>query len=476
MIWHVPNPIQSQTKGRRSLRGTTLIELLVVLGIVTLLAALILPSVKSVLSDRKTSQAAIMVKNFLEAGRARAIGKNRSVAVVLERLSGRALDVNNDGVIDALDVDPSTAQFLSATATSFLPNARASQSPDANFLAYNACIKLSLAEEPMAITEKSVPPGFTIRARHPLDGLQPTIPSPYDPLFPLMDSDQSRGITEVRIFQVTFAAGNNAALLLGDYLVAGNEISLGETTTRYTIVSPTTSAPHYASPPGNGTSTIWFAVINERGVDGLGEIASNPYINLQADEVWTRFSIFQKPKPIYAQTIQLPKGTCVDLSLSGFANDRVGFSDYRVRFSSDWVISGSAGIPTPHELRPIYIVFSPDGGISKVYANHQAVSGTVSPQPARIDVVDDIFLHVGRIEQVYCPTLGRSRATVEADALAGAKQNLIDPSTYVLRLSPKSGGITAAPITQFTPDPTDTLGDIIGKSRTGTFSTSLSAQ
>ena len=67
---------------RRRSHGLTLVELLVVVGVVSVLAAVMLPGIKSVLTDRKSSQGAIMVRNYLEAARARAIGRNRAVAVV----------------------------------------------------------------------------------------------------------------------------------------------------------------------------------------------------------------------------------------------------------------------------------------------------------------------------------------------------------------------------------------------------------
>lgn len=460
----------------------TLVELLTVLGIASLLAALILPSVKGLLADRKTSQAAILVKNYIEAARARAIGKNRSVAVVLERLSGRAADINEDGVINLLDADSTLTppRFVSATATSFSITSRASQSPDTNFLAYNSCIKLSMAEEPLPVSERSVPVPFSFIARSPSVAATPLIPAAYDPLVPLTDADQtSSGINEVRVFQVTGATGTNAAAMLGEFLVAGNEVSFGKTPTRYTITSPTTRAPHDVY-SGSNPTTIWFSVLNERGVDGLGEMSLPPYVNIQAGETWNEFRIFQKPKTIYTQTLQLPKSTCIDLSLSGFANDRSGLSDYRVRFASDWVISGTAGAPRPDELRPIYIVFSPNGAISRVYANHKATSSAVSPQATRIDTVDDLFLHIGRIDQVhmaYDPTTKvRSRLAVELADADGTKQNLTDTSSYVLRLSTKSGAISAAPINVFLPETTDTLFDIVGKSRLGTYNSTITGQ
>ncbi|MFN9562738.1 MAG: Tfp pilus assembly protein FimT/FimU, partial [Pirellulaceae bacterium] len=47
-------------------RGVTLVELLIVIGITSLIAAVALPSVKTLLKDRKTNQAAIQVRGFIE--------------------------------------------------------------------------------------------------------------------------------------------------------------------------------------------------------------------------------------------------------------------------------------------------------------------------------------------------------------------------------------------------------------------------
>ena len=59
----------------RTKRGLTLVELLVVVGVASVIAAVMLPGIKSVLTDRKSSQAAIMVRNYIEAARTRAVGR-----------------------------------------------------------------------------------------------------------------------------------------------------------------------------------------------------------------------------------------------------------------------------------------------------------------------------------------------------------------------------------------------------------------
>lgn len=481
--------MKEKTTSRCRRHAMTLIELLTILGIVTLLAALILPSVKNLMVTRKSSQAAIVVRNFIESARARAIGKNRSVAVVLERVSSRAKDSDFNGRINNADRN-AQGKFDSGTSSMFDASMRTSVSPDANFIPYNACIQLSLAEEPMPINETMIPFRCGMAMRVP-GGSLPIPTSVYTGADELVDPDQSGGTPEARVFSVSplnaagaETTGINPASWLAEHLVAGNEISFGNSPTRFTIAAPRSRNPHDAmGPDGSGISRIWFAVYNELGLDGIGERALQPYIDIPADVMSSNFKIFIKPRPIYSQSVQLPKGTCIDLSLSGFANDRVGLQDYRVRFASDWVISGTDGAPTPDELRPIYLVFSPDGSFSRVFANERLAANSV-----RIDAVEDVFLHIGKIDQIVMPVdpavKGRNRAAFDVANANGVKQNLTDLNSYIIRVSPKSGAITSAPVVALDTqilvrglDPTKlSLGDLIQLSRQGAYGFTATAQ
>ena len=200
---------------RRTKHGLTLVELLVVVGVVSAIAAVMLPGIKSVLTDRKSSQAAIMVKNYLEAARARAIGRNRPVAVVFERLSSQAIPNPNQNANDP-------RQFISGTA---VPGPY--PTPDTNFVPYNACIRMSLAEEPLPVTEAMLPAPVSFRVRVPGDGLNPSIPTnaPYVGEDALADFHQGM-VPEARIFEVIAGNNINLAWLVGEYLTNGSQIRL----------------------------------------------------------------------------------------------------------------------------------------------------------------------------------------------------------------------------------------------------------
>jgi prepilin-type N-terminal cleavage/methylation domain-containing protein len=474
-----------------SKRGLTLVELLVVVGVVSTIAAIMLPGIKSVLTDRKSSQAAIMVKNYLEAARTRAIGRNRSVAVVFERLSSRAT------------VGPN-GNFISETA---LPGPYAT--PDANFVPYNACIRMSLAEEPLPVTESMLPAAVSFRVRVPGDGLSPSIPTnaPYIGEDALADFHQNM-VPEARIFEVTASANINLAWLVGEYLTNGCQISFGNSSRRFSIVSPRSPTVH-----GNaGGSTIWFSVMNERLFDGHTERAKEPYVDLKPGMIFTQFKIYQRPKPVFSQVVQLPRGMCVDLSLSGFGKKMPGHGnltaekqpvfdpsgvampgfDYRMRFASDWISNGPTP-PTPEELRPVYIVFSSDGHLSHVWANERRGGGSdpnYQGSLTRIDATHDVFLHVGKIDRVTMPLdpdpqiLGRNAFGFKGAVQLGVQNNLTDLSAYVVRLSPNSGAITASPVVNIETQVSIlglninnlNFGDMIELSRRGTYNSNVTAQ
>jgi len=278
---------------KRTKHGLTLVELLVVVGVVSAIAAIMLPGIKSVLTDRKSSQAAIMVKNYLEAARARAIGRNRPVAVVFERLSSQAIPNPNQNANDP-------RQFISGTA---LPGPY--PTPDTNFVPYNACIRMSLAEEPLPVTEAMLPAPVSFRVRVPGDGLNPSIPTnaPYVGEDALADFHQGM-VPEARIFEVIAGNNINLAWLVGEYLTNGSQISFGDSTRRFSIVSPRSPTVHGSA----GGSRIWFSVMNEKLFDGHTERAKEPYVDLQPPASIIERALHRIGSAM-AQRLQLPKNS-----------------------------------------------------------------------------------------------------------------------------------------------------------------------
>ncbi len=421
-------------------RGVTLVELLTVLAVVSLLALLILPSVKTLLTDRKSTSAATMVRNFLEAARARAVGSGLPVAVVFERLSSVPADLNGDGLINENDFQG--GRLISATATDPLP---AAAPIDTNFLPYNASIRMSMAEQPLPVTNAMLSVITPIFARPPVGNPSPVGNAPPDIRQPTLTASE----VEARNY-FTIAGGATNQVLLS-FFKAGNEVSFNKSTTRHMIVETSLDLTN---------NVLWFTTISSSGVLSnleqalpSNEIVSSPVTLISS------FTVFPKLRPINGQAVQLPKGTCVDLSLSGFSSPgNIVGRDQRMRFSSAWVYTTTAA-PNASEVRPIYVIFSPDGGLSRVYANAARSSTTVP-----VEIADDFFLHVGKIDQVVVPQFSNA-----------ISQNLTDPSTYIVRLSSKSGAISVAPATQGIPVTAD-VGAVLELSRQGTYGAPLSGQ
>jgi hypothetical protein len=212
--------------------------------------------------------------------------------------------------------------------------------------------------------------------------------------------------------------------------------------------------------------------------------------------------------------IQLPRGMCIDLSLSGFANDSIRnttapspnkqpvfdsaqapmpnpMSDYRVRFASDWIANTSTPL-LPNQLRPVYIAFGPDGTLSHVWANERQIPGDPNylGNLTRIDATQDLFLHIGKVDQVLMPVdpdpsiLGRNKFAFDAVNGSGVRQNLSDLNSYVVRISPKSGSISASPavgidtqigILGLAPNAL-TFGDLVELSRRGTYNSNVTSR
>ncbi len=432
---------------RRQRHGFTLVELLTVLGVVSLLALLVLPSVKTLLTDRKSVNSATLVRNFLEAARARAVGSGLPVAVVFERLSSLPADINGDGLINDTDLAPNS-RLISATATDPLP----SGSPvDTNFLPYNASIRLSMAEQPLPVTNAMLNVVTPIFARAPLTRTPITWNSLFTPPVEINQPTLSPSEIESRNY---FSIDVTSNPLLKLFLIDGNGVSFNKSSTKHMIVESYVGA----------NNIWWFTTISSSGVlNNLeqaipsNEIPANPVTGTAIPS----FTVFPKLRPINGPAIQLPKGTCVDLSLSGFSSvGNIIGRDQRLRFSSAWLYSSTAA-PNASELRPIFIVFSPDGGLSRVYANKMGSSVSVP-----VEIADDFFLHIGKIDQVVVPVI---------DPTNSIKQNLTDPSTYIVRLSPKSGAISVAPATQGIPASAD-VGGVLELTRQSTYGAPLSGQ
>jgi type II secretory pathway pseudopilin PulG len=425
----------------------TLIELLVTLAVVSALALLILPSVKSLLLDRKSSQSAIVVKNYLEAARSRAIASGKPVAVVLERLSSQASDSDEDGQIVGAEIGVSaTAVEVTAALDNFQT---ASADPFINYLTYNACIRLSMAETPLPETSESMGMGPLIVTQ-----FSQNLGTSEGPI--VSEGISGDGYIVAGIFLEQYdGSGNVQSTTYASRVLSSLRPSLGTARSyprKPVDVSFGLSPSKYAVfqtelTTLKGLSYLRLYFVSSSDATNPTEIANN--INNPIGEY--PITIYEPPRPIATQTVTLPRGMCIDLSLSGFSEVRHMVTDaatpvlrqtrdYRRRLSSTWVspISAATGrtlAPTPqaNELRPVYIVFNPNGSFSRIYGNYEANGGRPSFASKAVDAAEDLFLHIGKIDQIGIASVAPYSA------------NLDDPASYIVRLSPRSGSVAVAP-------------------------------
>lgn len=430
----------------------SLVELLVVIAVMTLLTAITLPLFKTVLKDRKTNQGAMIVRGMMEKARLRAIATGRPVAVVLER--------SNSGYIS----DETNGLYRVYLGAGGMPRIR-----DTDDAGYEGDAFAKNAVGSLSIADVFPPYTVTLEVKHIDDSSM----SFYGAIDPTLET----------------------------YLQPGNEMSIGDQPNRLTIKTPpsvTSSDPkvvEFHNPNATGNITQWDPEFPRRA-PVAGFVLSEP------NRMTVR--IYSKPRKLNQKPIDLPKGICVDLSLSGVGNqvfdvnERSGHAAYRkpffsgtrplnpqletdrrnaavdgntsggFRFSSEEIYlaqtAESPNVNRPIEalFRPVYIVFNARGELAGVWQNvYRALDATSNIEDMEFRSGDSVFLMVGRTERVpfiddQLSLSWRFSPPVQPDI----GSNLYDSSNYWVRVSSGSGqvsmGINNDPTT-CDPIPSDSL-------------------
>jgi len=419
------------------------------------------------------------VKSFLEAARARAIARGRNVSVIFERLSSRG-----DGLgIDGTAVTP-TNPPRSITAQNPATGAAAVAVFPAidnflNYSQYNTAVRMTMAEtlRPTEYSATAAPIISSIQIGTPPNHR-------FDQVVSLSSMDR-RLATEI-------VPGNEIEFLSSDNV--GSKFQIQR------VIS--VASPNYQFVIANqGTPQQPFGTLGDVDESARNQRALKRHVNLV--NLTSNFRIYSAPKPLASVTNELPRGTCVDLSISGLASDEplanytsTEFTNCQREFASDWIMPpGLGGPPTPQQLRPVTITFSPSGNIDSVMSNAPQLFAFPSSarvfNARRIEPNQDVFLFVGRTDQVVFP-VDQNTNQLNAAGLAqrvdeGAKPNMLDPTGYWIRISATNGSVAAAPtqawhveqdVAEARNDPAnaDDLGEMITESRALTFQSELSSQ
>ncbi len=309
----------------------TLVELLVVMAALSILAAVTLPSLKSLLHDQKVTSASRMVLAHFQAAQARAIASNSPVSVILERT--------------------------------------------ANVSTPNAVSRLSIGQ-----------------------------------VFPPYEGDTT-GTTgtlgSAGPFYYTLTVNvAEASLLKNEFGVfsSGDSLQLDDRQSIYEVANVDNGLIKFIDPPfvldKNGDE---FAVREE-------DLRVSSRIGTTA-----HFRLFRKPTKSFLQTLTLPRGTCVDLSVSGFGPDDNSFAT---------MATGQA-----------MVVFNAQGRIA--YWDN----GLTGPKAA----TSLLHMLIGRTEQVALSIAPIDLMKVaDSDDSSTFNTNINDASNVWLTVNPFTGAITSS--------------------------------
>jgi prepilin-type N-terminal cleavage/methylation domain-containing protein len=349
--------------------GFTLVELLVVLAISVALAAVTLPTVKTLLRDRKINQTALQVRSFIELARARAIGEQRPMAVIMYRY----------------DRD--------------LGGPRGT--PENEIRDRNTCRELAIAE------------------------VLPAYRGDTDNSFVTLDIDPA-GLGYVDVAVLNVAANPTA-----DFNIqAGDTISFQGVPLEFLIQEKIYDAVNdqlrikFQNPPFGPEF-----VAASTSYTGLQYVGNKPAINLPSTRTNPpplKFNVTPKPRRMFSSPLTLPKGTCIDLSLSGIGNGGNQFITLN-----------------PLDTAPVYLIFGTHGELTSIIRNP-----TATPNLLRQTVPsDNMFLHVGRVDQVDTPSAAVVPPYVSDVAVSqrdSFRTNFYDPSNFWIRLAPLTGGVSTS--------------------------------
>jgi prepilin-type N-terminal cleavage/methylation domain-containing protein len=342
-------------------RGLTLIELLVVIIILTTIVAAAIPIMAPANDDRQLREAARGINTFLTGAQAQAISLGRPYGVALKRLSVDTNQGEDNGVC--------LEMFYAEQQPPFAGFDRNSKACVANTRQPGLALVSFVKDSPGSPKSIGLPIGI-------VPDLFP------NGMFWPGDVIEINGTRfEMLDHRLPANGGNNVVGENVDFDMNG----------------------YYATPSGASQLAVSIVVrpINDSGQQikikhdrdgfplGADRPASAPV--RPADPYWTApaaYRILRQPTITSDEPYQLPEGTAIDLRASG-----VGSNEY-------------FHVPLLNDNRHnVYIMFAPEGRVSRVSFS-QLPNNTGEPDSFDEPVVDNVFLLVGKRENIPAPQVG----------------------------------------------------------------------
>lgn len=427
----------------------TLVELLIVIAIATILATLSLTTMQGLLKDQKMSSSVRLVRQYFEVARTRAMASGRPVAIFLERVSpngdGAGAAVVANYTVTRMSIGevfpPYTGEDINAVATLW----------DVPFPVNSRMVD----EDSNGIFEGD---GFADQARIPLSAA-------------------------VSGFGTT---GNDGMITRGDTIefTGSNQRFVIEQISLVSGATPPQVAVTFFNPPKRYDGAIGSIAFNSRNktfehsYSGREPTLATPntipvgtgmYSAATASSPGVGFRVYRKPSKSLVGTITMPRGTCIDLSVSGVEGDLCAMDPdtllppekFPFRLTADpFTLSATAySVSTGTLKRSSYsrfaIVFNPEGRAQGMYRDDRMVqtpANSGDPEVlvgfAPFPLSTKLHLMLGRTEQVL---IGSSIDDAPiAKPVAGERGtafgNLMDTGNTWLTINPFTGLMETSPV------------------------------
>ena len=395
-------------------RGVTLVELLVVIGIMLLLAAIAIPSLRTMTEGRQVREASRAINVFFSAARNRATQSGRPVGVMFERglnIDGGRRDPHACVLLRQAEVPaPYGGDMMNSAVAPFITGGyvrlRLRPGVFANgLISYGDAIQLN-KQGPWYTIVDDLSDNSPAGESHP-------VATDLGTDFPMEDFLGDGDRTNDVYIDFTDPDGDG---VLDEYWLTLQLDALGG----HNVPWPTWSGPPLAPPDA------WF-------------------------NAWVPFQVLRQPVPSATASLQLPRGTVIDLGGSGF--------DSRL---PDWdteEVAHTFEPDAPGDFRPVVVMFWPNGSVERVYYSKRIYDSSdtfwASVYEGR-SVVEPIHLLVGTWDRM--PSSVRAVNVASPAAMPGSVAddtllNRQDALNLWLTLNPQTGLVTVAELAADALDP-----------------------
>jgi type II secretory pathway pseudopilin PulG len=398
---------------RRDRSAVTLLELLIVMGLLTLLASISLTAARGLMRGNKVAEAATIVQQYLQNAQVRAITNGRPVAVFLDRVSP-AGDLNGNPVpanytVNRLQLGEVFPPYMGDELETFGQLLPLSVAPPNNHL------------------------GSKLRF----------IPQPPPPAPPIPNSS-----IKVASGFGFFQSGN----FVQGFITVGDSIEIEGTPVLFEILNI------IPNPTGSvaGTIDVEFSnSISGTWSSNKGQMAKQLGINSDAT-VMRRFKIYRQPTKSLAGSVSLPRGACIDLSVSGLGIDNN---------AADGNLFSIASAPSNvgnSDFSRVAIVFDAQGKLSYLMDE----TSTRTPPRIMYPAPSMLYLMIGRTDQVLPGMSGnpiKLQALQPADTGELPPGNLLDSENVWITCNPFTGEVKSSPVAAIDPTDLDDVRDAIAR-------------